>query len=226
MLQQVGQPLAVAHVGLAARDGLDVRGVDQQHVEPALQQVPDRLPVDAGALHGHVGHAARASQSPKASSSAVVVPKVRTSWRHPPVVPPPRRQATTVACRHVQPAAAGMHQAQHRGSSGLQRGRAGCPSRPKTLVHVLPRIAGGDRRWRLGASGARLLVGLGAPAKPRPCRARPAGPAAYRAPHFRLAVVAPPGDEDCREKLADRRVRTSRRFSCREGAASGHDHSE
>ena len=37
--QQVGDPLAVLDVGLAARDRLDVPGVGQQQLEAALQQV-------------------------------------------------------------------------------------------------------------------------------------------------------------------------------------------
>ena len=57
--EQVGHPLAVADVGLAPGHRLDVPGVDQQQLELVLQQVPDRLPVDAGALHRHVGHPVR-----------------------------------------------------------------------------------------------------------------------------------------------------------------------
>ena len=45
----------------------------------ALQHVVDRLPVDAGALHRHVGAAGRRSQSASASRSSVIVAKVRTS---------------------------------------------------------------------------------------------------------------------------------------------------
>jgi hypothetical protein len=56
--QEVSQPPAVPHVGLAARHRLDVLGVGQQQGEAVLQQIPQRLPVDAGALHGHMGHAA------------------------------------------------------------------------------------------------------------------------------------------------------------------------
>ncbi len=52
--QQVGQPLGVLDVGLAPRHRLDVPRVDQQQRELLLQQVPDRLPVDPGALHRHV----------------------------------------------------------------------------------------------------------------------------------------------------------------------------
>ena len=48
VLEQLGDPLAVLHVGLAARHLLDVLGVDQHQLEPPLQQVPDRLPVHAG----------------------------------------------------------------------------------------------------------------------------------------------------------------------------------
>jgi hypothetical protein len=56
VLQQLGQPGSVGDVGLAAGQDLDVAGVDQQQVEPALlQHIPDRLPVLAGGLHHHLG---------------------------------------------------------------------------------------------------------------------------------------------------------------------------
>jgi hypothetical protein len=44
VFKQVGQPLGVGDVGLAARQDLDVVGVDQLELEaPVLQQVPHRL---------------------------------------------------------------------------------------------------------------------------------------------------------------------------------------
>jgi hypothetical protein len=36
---------------IAARDLLDVAGVDEQQLEVVLEQVPDRLPIHAGGLH-------------------------------------------------------------------------------------------------------------------------------------------------------------------------------
>jgi hypothetical protein len=55
VLQQLTQPGRVADVGLATRQDLDVAGVDQQQLVPALfQHVPARLPVLAGRLHYHV----------------------------------------------------------------------------------------------------------------------------------------------------------------------------
>jgi hypothetical protein len=56
VLGQLAQPGRVAHVGLAAGQELDVAGVDQQQLQPALlQHIPDRLPVLAGRLHHHLG---------------------------------------------------------------------------------------------------------------------------------------------------------------------------
>jgi hypothetical protein len=57
MLQQLGDPGAVLHVCLPAGDLGDLGGVDQETCERLLEEVEDRLPVDAGALHGHVRHA-------------------------------------------------------------------------------------------------------------------------------------------------------------------------
>ena len=56
MLQQLRQPGGIGHIGLAARQDLDVPGVDQQQLQPALlQHIPARLPVLAGRLHHHLG---------------------------------------------------------------------------------------------------------------------------------------------------------------------------
>ncbi len=57
-LQQLAQPRRVADVGFAARQDLDVAGVDQQQRQPALlQHLPAGLPVGAGRLHHHLGDA-------------------------------------------------------------------------------------------------------------------------------------------------------------------------
>ena len=59
---------------------LDVLGVDQQQLEAALQQVEDRLPVDAGRLHGDVGDALRRPASrPAPAGRRSWCAKVRTS---------------------------------------------------------------------------------------------------------------------------------------------------
>ena len=58
VLEQLGQPGGVTHVGLAPGQDLDVAGVDQQQLEaPLLEDVPDRLPVLAGRLHHDLGDA-------------------------------------------------------------------------------------------------------------------------------------------------------------------------
>ena len=96
MPQQVSDPLAVAYVGLAARHGFDVLGVGQNKGEGVLQQVIDRLPVDAGAFHGDVGTAASASQWRSPSNVAVCVLKLRTVFCTAPVGLGVTKQATTV----------------------------------------------------------------------------------------------------------------------------------
>src|SRR5262249_38557176 len=54
VLQQLGDPLTVLDVGLAAGHLLDVLGVDQDDTDAPLQEVEDRLPGDARRYHGHV----------------------------------------------------------------------------------------------------------------------------------------------------------------------------
>jgi hypothetical protein len=51
VLQELGDPLRVADIGLAARDGLDVRGVEQPRRHALFQAVEHRLPVRRGRLH-------------------------------------------------------------------------------------------------------------------------------------------------------------------------------
>ena len=54
MLQQLGYPLAILRVRFPARHGLDVLSIDENHLDPAFQQIPDRFPVDARCFHGQV----------------------------------------------------------------------------------------------------------------------------------------------------------------------------
>ena len=56
VLQQLGNPRAVLHVRFPTGHMLEVLGVDEQHGEPILQHVEDRLPVDPRALHRDVRH--------------------------------------------------------------------------------------------------------------------------------------------------------------------------
>ena len=50
---QLGEPDRIVHVGLAAGHVLHMRGVGQQQLELAIREdMPDRLPIDAGGFHG------------------------------------------------------------------------------------------------------------------------------------------------------------------------------
>src|SRR5206468_8924841 len=52
--QQVGDPGGVVDVALAAGDVADMHGVGEDELDVALEHMPDRLPVHAARLHGHV----------------------------------------------------------------------------------------------------------------------------------------------------------------------------
>src|SRR5271166_3057045 len=52
-------PDRVIDVALAAGNIADVSGICEHKLEPALQHMPDRLPVDASGLHCHVRDALR-----------------------------------------------------------------------------------------------------------------------------------------------------------------------
>ena len=51
---QLAEPLRVRDVGLAAGHVLDVARVAERQLEVVFEQLPDRLPVDAGGLHRDV----------------------------------------------------------------------------------------------------------------------------------------------------------------------------
>jgi hypothetical protein len=54
MLQQSRDPLAILDIGLPPRHRLDVLGIDEEDLDSPLQDLVDRSPVDAGALHRDV----------------------------------------------------------------------------------------------------------------------------------------------------------------------------
>ena len=56
VLDQLGDPGRVGHVGLPPRDVVQVGRVQQPALHLALEQLPDRLPVAPGRLHPHPGH--------------------------------------------------------------------------------------------------------------------------------------------------------------------------
>ena len=138
MPQQVGQPLAVADVGLAPRHRLDVPGVDQQQLEPGppagSRSASNRRrcsPWPRG-VHPCRRQPVRQRQDVWRSSSrrpgspACGSPSVPGSPGRP---PPP--------LVHVQPAAARIHHVHGRPS--LQRRRAsGVLATLQSLVCVLP----------------------------------------------------------------------------------------
>jgi hypothetical protein len=60
MREQVGDPHRIVHVSLPAGHVLDVHRVGQHELERAIENMPDRLPVDAGGLQPNVRAAALA----------------------------------------------------------------------------------------------------------------------------------------------------------------------
>src|ERR1700746_1578440 len=55
MSEKFGKPHGIVDVGLAARYVFHMRGIRQYQLElPIIEDMPDRLPVDAGRLHRHM----------------------------------------------------------------------------------------------------------------------------------------------------------------------------
>ena len=105
VLQQLRDPLAVGHVGLAAGDAADVLGVDQHQLQAILQQVPHRLPVDAGRFHRGDRHAQSAQPVPQAQDLSAGRAE-RLDRRFPPVQADANHQRVLV---HVDPRTAGVN---------------------------------------------------------------------------------------------------------------------
>jgi hypothetical protein len=105
VLQQLRQPGGIGDVGLAAGQDLDVAGVDQQQLEPALlQHIPDRLPVLPGGLHHHLGDPfglKPVGQRRKLGAEGGIGPDLLPA---PPARPRVRTQATTSCLATSNPA--------------------------------------------------------------------------------------------------------------------------
>ena len=114
VFEQLGQPLGVQDVALAAGQDLHVVGVDQLQLErPLLEHVPDRFPVRAGGFHRDLGDALggepvghrlqRAGERGRTCGSACAGParSERGSARRPP--PRPCRCRSPRTARSARP---------------------------------------------------------------------------------------------------------------------------
>ena len=59
MCEQVRDPRRISHIGLTPRHITDVLSVGEDQFEAAFEQVPHRLPIDPGRLHGNMRTAMR-----------------------------------------------------------------------------------------------------------------------------------------------------------------------
>ena len=157
MPDQIGDPLGVLHIGLAARHVTDMPGVADDQLETPLEDSIDRAPVNAGALHPDVRH-------PKLLQP---VPQRLQIARHRPEGPdllarPLARGADQDAgddrlLMHVQSATPlndDLHPRLHPGEG--DRDAAGIV---ETLLCVLP-VSEGDKEWYLYAARAGLPIGV------------------------------------------------------------------
>ena len=102
-LHQLGQPLRVTHVGLAARDRLDVRGVDDLDHQTGPADLPQRRvhrpPVRPGGLHRDMGHAPLDHQPPGHRQQLTVERAERAGGLPARPFPGWGARAVTVTCR-------------------------------------------------------------------------------------------------------------------------------
>ena len=176
----VGDPLRVLHVGLAPGHRLDVLGVDHQHLQLPLQQVVHRLPVAPRWSPSPRGCSPPpASQSSRASRSAVIVPKVRSSLAGPPAAPGRHQAGHHALLMHIEPAAPLVHHLHRPAPLTLappEHPRA-ASSVTDSAMHARRADGGTSARRSVYASGSRYqptpAILLGPPHPGYPPRSRP-----------------------------------------------------
>ena len=154
---QIGDPLGILHVGLAARHVTDMAGVADDEVEMPFQHGVDRAPINAGALHADLRHSELLQPVPQRFQIA----RHRTKGSHL-LARPLARGADQDAgddrlLMHVKsraPLNDHLHLRLH--PKGGDRDATG---RVETLPRVLP-VPGGDKEWYLYAARAGLLIGV------------------------------------------------------------------
>ena len=155
--QQVGEPLAVLDVGLAPWHRLDVLRVDQQQLDLAFQQVPDRLPIHPGALHRQMGALDLGQPVPepqdlvgRRSEGLDLLLRVTTLARRDPT----RHQHVFV---DVQPATARIHDLHHTLRPPDMNGPRGVSSHQDSAVRAS--LAGAPFGGASGHPGQTLVTG-------------------------------------------------------------------
>ena len=104
MLDQLGDPRRVGHIGLAARHMVQVGRIQQPALHLALEQLPDRLPVAPSRLHPTRVTPKLANHSASSPSPAVVVVNLRVSTWRPAWLSGTRTQAVTESLCTSRPA--------------------------------------------------------------------------------------------------------------------------
>jgi hypothetical protein len=138
VLEQLAQRLRIGHVGLAPRHVLDVAAVAEQELEVVLEQIPDRLPVDAARLHRHVRHAE--TLQPVAQGEQVGGHRLEALDQLPAAALPPRHMHARghAPLVHLEPATAlvdALHRTPPRLATGCDRRRE--PASVESLVDLL-----------------------------------------------------------------------------------------
>ncbi len=157
MAQQVGQPLAVLHVGLAPRHRLHMLRVDQHDRPPvALQQLEPRLPVDARRLERDLGDLQGGEPIRQRQEVGGHRPEGAHPPRHAPLGLGQQRARHDRLLVDIQPAAPLVHDL-HLATPPLCRGRQGVRKRQVSYACSPPR--GRRHSVLLGAPRATYTTG-------------------------------------------------------------------
>lgn len=157
MADQIGDPLGILHVGLAAGHVADVPRIADDQVKMPLQHGIDRAPVDARALHPDMRHTGLRKPGTQRHQIA------GHGRKRPHLSGRPHTRRTDQTARHhrllmhVQPGAPLNHHLHHR--LLISEGDRDAAGTNETLPRVLP-VSGGDKEWYLYATRAGLLIGV------------------------------------------------------------------
>src|SRR5438876_532802 len=149
VLQQVRDPLAVFLVRLPTGHGFNVLRIHQQHLEPLRKNVPHRLPVHPGGLHGHMGYAALLEPIGQLQQIVSECPEALLLFTALPLGLSPQHTGGNTLLMHVQTTTAGIDNF-HRATPFTARRRT--LRKSENLLRVLSATSGGYNSLCFSAS--------------------------------------------------------------------------
>src|SRR5229473_4951543 len=160
VLQQIRDPLAVFLVRLPARHGFDVLRIHQQHLELLRKNVPHRLPVHSGRLHGRMRHAALLQPISQLQQIVSECPEALLLFTALPLGLSPQHTCGNALLMYVQTTTAGIDNFHRATPSTARRWTL---RKSENLLRVLSATSGGYNSLCFSASQPYSYAGSTAP---------------------------------------------------------------